>query len=47
MRIKLFTTEAERQRVRTRVLARFFKVMLAVLVIFAMLVAGRYAIGLW
>lgn len=47
MRIKLFTTEADRQRLRTRILVRFFALMLVVLAIFAALVGGRYALGVW
>jgi hypothetical protein len=47
MRFKLFLTEAERQRVRTRVILRFFGLMLIIALAFAAILMGRYVLGWW
>jgi hypothetical protein len=47
MRFTIFTTEAERQRARTRIVFTFFRVMFVVLVAFAAIVAGHYLLGWW
>jgi cadmium resistance protein CadD (predicted permease) len=47
MRLKLFVTEAERQRARTRIVGFFFGAMFIVLIAFLAVVAGRYAFGWW
>ena len=47
MKLNIFVTEAERQRARTRLLLRFFAVMLALSLMFAALLVGRYLLELW
>jgi hypothetical protein len=47
MRLKLFTTEADRHRVRTRILLRFFRAMLFLTLIVGGILVGRYALAWW
>jgi hypothetical protein len=45
MRFKLFLTEAERQRARTRIVLNFFGVMLVVVLLYGAAVAIHYLLG--
>jgi hypothetical protein len=45
MRLKLFTTEAERQRARTRIIVNFYAFMLLVVVLYGAAVGVHYLLG--
>jgi hypothetical protein len=47
MRLRLFFTEAERQRARTTIVLNFFGIMLVVLLLFIAAVAIHYLLGWW
>jgi hypothetical protein len=47
MRPRLFLTEAERQRARTRIVFNFYYVMLIAVFLYGAIVAGHYLLGWW
>ena len=47
MRLKIFLTEAERQRGRTRIVFSFYRLMLVVVLLYGAIVAGHYLLGWW
>jgi hypothetical protein len=47
MRLRLFFTEAERQRARTSIVLNFFGIMLIVVLLYGAAVAVHYLLGWW
>ncbi len=47
MKLKLFLTEAERQRARTRIVLNFFGIMLVALLLYGAAVAVHYLFARW
>ena len=45
--MKLFPSRREVRRAQARLVGRFFAVMLIVTLLFVVLMAGRYGLGLW
>ena len=45
--MKLFPSRRQMHRAQARLVFRFFAVMLAITLVFAVILVGRYVVGLW